>query len=493
MTGGEQPVQPGAGGVSPLRSALGRLGKHTAIYAMTGQLSRLVGFLLVPFYTAWLTTTDYGVNELLSQLIAVLSYVAGINLTTAMARYYFEQQDERGRRAVVSTTLLAVLVGAAGLAGLLALGAAPIAALLSPGYPGLPLLVRLMLAILVLQMLRETWQRYLQAQERSTFYGVFMVAKVLVEVSLQIWFVAHEGLGLQGVFYGVLLSEAASVVVLSALLLPHVGLSFSRPLFGLMLAYALPLIPNGVLQFCLHSGDRFILKGLASAEQVGLYAFAYKFGYIPNYLLITPFLLIWYPFVFSLRDEARQKDLIARIAPWLMAALTAVVLAESLFARQIAQLMAGDEAYVDSWRAIAIVCAGYWFWGLFQLVQTGFYVRKATARLPLITAVAVVVNFGVNFALIPSLGFMGAAWATLLAFVVLALVAERAVRPVFAVPWPWRRIVTPAVGAAAVYGAGLALEPVAGLRSVAAQTAVKLVLLVGWAAWTWVGGFLRKD
>jgi len=139
------------------------------------------------------------------------------------------------------------------------------------------------------------------------------------------------------------------------------------------------------------------------------------------------------------------------------------------------------------------VCAGYWFWGLFQVVQTGFYVRKATARLPLITAVAVVVNFGVNFALIPSLGFMGAAWATLLAFVVLALVAERAVRPVFAVPWPWRRIVTPAVGAAAVYGAGLALEPVAGLRSVAAQTAVKLVLLVGWAAWTWVGGFLRKD
>jgi O-antigen/teichoic acid export membrane protein len=116
MTGDEQPVQPGAGGVSPLRSALGRLSQHTAIYAMTGQLSRLVGFLLVPFYTAWLTTTDYGVNELLSQLIAVLSYVAGINLTTAMARYYFEQQDERGRRAVVSTTLLAVLVGAAGLA-----------------------------------------------------------------------------------------------------------------------------------------------------------------------------------------------------------------------------------------------------------------------------------------------------------------------------------------------------------------------------------------
>ncbi|HZM01104.1 MAG TPA: polysaccharide biosynthesis C-terminal domain-containing protein [Planctomycetota bacterium] len=493
MSGGEQqagtePPAPGA-----LRGALGRLGKHTLIYAITGQLSRLVGFLLIPFYTSWLTTADYGVNELLSQLIAVLSYVAGINLTTAMARYYFEQQDEAGRREVVSTTLLAVLAGAVGVAGLLALGAEPLAALLSADDPGLPLLVRLTLAILVLQMLRETWLRYLQAQQRSLAYGAVSVGKVLVEVSLQIWFVAHEGLGLAGVFYGVLLGEAASVAALTALLLPRVGLRFSRPVFGLMFAYALPLIPNGILQFCLHSADRFVLEGLAGTEQVGLYAFAYKFGYIPNYLLITPFLLIWYPFVFSLRDEARQRDLIATVAPWLMGALTAVVLAEALFAREVARLMAGSDEFVEGWRAIGLVCAGYWFWGLFQLLQTGFYVRKATGRLPALTGLAVAVNFAVNFALIPRLGFMGAAWATLLSFIALAFVTGRAVQPVFPVPWPWRRIMVPAVGAAAVYAAGASLGPVAGLQDGAAQTALKLALLVGWAAWIRAGGFLRRS
>lgn len=493
MTGGEQPAAgASAGGGSPLRDALGRLGKHTAIYAITGQLSRLVGFVLIPFYTGHLSLLDYGVNELLSQLIAVLSYVAGINLTTAMARYYFEAQDERGRHAVVSTTLISVLVGAAGLAGLLALGAVPIAWLINPGYPGLPRLVVMMLAILVLQMLRETWLRYLQAQERSTLYGAILVCKVIVEVSLQVWFVAGMGLGLQGVFLGVLLSEALSVLALTAVLLPRVGLRFSRPLFGLMLSYALPLIPNGILQFCLHSGDRFILKALASAEQVGLYAFAYKFGYIPNYLLITPFLLIWYPFVFSLRDEARQQDLIARIAPWMMAALTAVVLGEALFAEEIATLMAENDAYVASWRAIGLVGLGYWFWGLFQIVQTGFYVRKATQRLPALTAVAVAVNFGVNFALIPRLGFMGAAWATVLAFAALLVIAERSVRNVFPIRWPWRRIVMPAVGAAAVCAAGMSLVPLAGMRAGWALISVKLLLLVGWAAWTWAGGFLRK-
>lgn len=477
---------------SPLRAALGRLGRHTLVYALTGQLSRLVGFVLIPFYTEWLTKRDYGVNEILTQLLTVLSYVAGFNLTTAMSRYFFEQQDERGRRAVVSTTLIAVLGGSLALAGLVALGADPIASLVSEGYPGLPLLVRLLVAILVLQMLRETWLRYLQAQERSTAYGALSVGKVLLEVSLQVWFVAHEGLGLKGLFYGVLLGEAAAVLALTVLLLPSVGLTFSRPLFGLMWAYTLPLIPNGLLQFCLHSADRFVLNGLAGEEQVGLYAFAYKFGYIPNYLLLTPFLLIWYPFVFSVREEARQRDLIARIAPWLMGALTAVVLAVALLAPEIARLMAGQDDYVEGWRAIGLVCAGYWFWGLFQLVQTGFFVRKLTGRLPALTGLAVAVNLGANFALIPHLGFIGAAWATLLAFVVLCLVAERAVRGVFPVEWPWRRIVVPAAGAAAVYAAGMALVPVAHMPEGPLLAGVKLLLLVGWAAWTWAGGFLRE-
>lgn len=478
---------------NPLRAALGRLGRHTAVYAVTGQLSRVVGFVLIHFYTKWFQKVEYGLSDILTQLITVLSYVAGSNLTTAMSRYYFEQQDERGRRAVVSTTLLAVLVAAAAVGGLFALGAVPLAALLAPGDAGLPELVRVSLAILVLQLLRETWLRYLQSEERSTFYGVIMVGKVVVEVSLQVWFVAGVGMGLRGQFYGVLASEVLTLLVLSALLLPRVGLAFSRPLFGLMLAYSLPLIPNGILQFCLHAGDRFILNALAGNAQVGIYAFAYRFGQIPLFLLITPFLLIWYPFVFSLRDEERQKDLIARIAPWMMAALTAVVLGESLFARELASLMAGQDDYVPAWPAIGLVCTGYWFWGLFQVVQTGFYVRKATTRLPVLTFVAVVVNFGANFLLIPRLGFMGAAWATLLAFVVLALITERAVRSVFPIAWPWRRIVLPAVGAGAVYAAGMSLQPVAGMQPGVGLTALKLLLLVGWAAWIWAGGFLRRD
>ena len=86
-----------------LREALTRLSRHTLVYAVAGQLSRVAGFLLIPFYTSYLDQRAYGINDLLSQIIAVLSYVAGINMTTAMARYYFEQKsaDEQEPRLAV--------------------------------------------------------------------------------------------------------------------------------------------------------------------------------------------------------------------------------------------------------------------------------------------------------------------------------------------------------------------------------------------------------
>src|SRR5262245_4086809 len=161
-----------------LREALARLSRHTLTYAIAGQLSRVVGFLLVPFYTSYLAERDYGINELLTQLIAVLSYVAGISMTTGMARIYFDQKSPREQKAVISTTLLSLAAAPLLLAGALASGTRWLAPLLladrgaaaSGASASMLLLFRVTLAILVLQTLREVLFRYLQVQERSGLY-----------------------------------------------------------------------------------------------------------------------------------------------------------------------------------------------------------------------------------------------------------------------------------------------------------------------------------
>ena len=472
-----------------LRDALARLGRHTLTYAAGGPLMYAVGFLLVPFYTHFLDKADYGVNELLTQLIAVLSLVAGRNMAAGMTRLFFEQKTPREQHAVITTTVLTVGAAATVLAAVLALAAPRVAPLLVGDTANGLLLFRITMAILVLQTVRDLYFNYLQAQQRSALVTGLSVAKMALQLSLQIWLIAVKRRGLLGLFEGVLIGEAVSVALLSVALLPTLGLQFSRPLFRQLVLFTLPLVPNGLFMFCLQAGDRFVLKGLADAEAVGLYGFSYKFGSIPMYFPLTPFLLVWFPYVFAIKDEDQRRALIGRVMPFFMLCVTAVVLGLALVSRELAHVMEGQPGYAASWPVIPIVAAGYWFWSLFQIVQTGFYVRKITRHLPWLSGMAAAVNLAANFLLIPRIGYLGAAWATLLTFVVLLVITVRVVRPVYDVAWPWRKTVAPALVGGAALAAGLLLSPDALVPALA----FKLGLFVAWVVWVWYGGFFGRE
>jgi O-antigen/teichoic acid export membrane protein len=489
-----------------LKDALARLSRHTIVYAAAGQLSKVASLVLLGFFTLHLDPAEYGTSDLLGYTIQVLGYVAGINMTAAMARHYFDSADPRHRRRVVSTTLWTVLGASLLVGGLVALGAAPIGAWLSEAparREAMTTLVLITLGILVLQLVREVFWRYLQTENRSTAFALSAVAKTIVEVSLQIWFVGYQGRGLLGMFEAVLLSEALAVLALALALLPTIGLSFDRALFRQLAAYTLPLVPNGLLQFCLHNGDRFVLKTLRGEAEVGLYGFAYKLGQIPHFLLLTPFLMVWYPFIFSVGDEARQRELVGRISAYFLAAATALALGVSILAPELVRANAGKPEYLATWQGLPWICAGYWFWAAFQMAQTGFYVRKRTSLLPWLTGIAAVFNLGLNWLLLPRYGWVAAAWVTTATFVLLLLLSLRAVRPIFAVDFPWARIFSPLLAAGLVLGAGLWLVPAelaplpAGLRLLgglpAGTIAIKLGLCLLWLAWMGIGWMTAEE
>lgn len=486
-----------------LKDALARLSRHTVVYAAAGQLSRVASFVLLHFYTYHLADeAEYGLNELLSQSINLLTYLAGINMTAAMARYYFDSAEPQHRRLVVSTTLWTVLVASLVVGGALILGARPLGALLS-GREDMPRLVQMSVGILVLSLMREVWWRYLQTEERSAAFAASAVSKTVVEVALQIWLVGFAGHGLRGMFEAVLISEALAVLILAITLGPSTGLGFSPPLFRKLALYTLPLVPNALLQFCLHQSNRYVLDSVEGEHAVGLYGFASRLGQIPFFLILTPFLMVWYPFVFSLGDEARQKELVARVASYFLAAISAASLLVAILAPELARLMAGKPGYEAAWVAIPVVCLGYWLWGLFQMAQTGFYVRKRTGRLPWLTGVAAAVILVANVVLIRAQGWTGAAWATVAAFALLVVITARAARTIFPVDFEWGRILSPLLAGAAACGLGLWLVPAdlaplpAGLRILgglpAGTIAIKLGLCALWAAWMWAGWMTTEE
>ena len=125
-----------------LSGEIGTAVKHSFIYGVGGVLVKMVGFLLLPFYTHYLSPVDYGVLEVLDVTMSLLGMFLNMGITAALLRYYGAAQTEEERRKVVGTIFVFTVV--TGLAVLFAgLAAVPAVSrlVLGPSIPATYLLL----------------------------------------------------------------------------------------------------------------------------------------------------------------------------------------------------------------------------------------------------------------------------------------------------------------------------------------------------------------
>jgi O-antigen/teichoic acid export membrane protein len=92
-----------------LGAELKRLAKHSVIYGLGGFVSRILAVLLLPLYTHYLTSSDYGAIETLIALTTVLVIVIRAGIASAFFRFYFDATTAEERLEVVRTSFWATM------------------------------------------------------------------------------------------------------------------------------------------------------------------------------------------------------------------------------------------------------------------------------------------------------------------------------------------------------------------------------------------------
>jgi O-antigen/teichoic acid export membrane protein len=92
-----------------MASDLKSIAKHGTIYSAGRILSNLISFLMIPVYTNFLTPAEYGVLELLSLTIDVISTLVGIGMSAAVMRYFYSYDDIPSQNRVVSSAMLGTM------------------------------------------------------------------------------------------------------------------------------------------------------------------------------------------------------------------------------------------------------------------------------------------------------------------------------------------------------------------------------------------------
>src|SRR5688500_17828795 len=455
-----------------LHHQLRRLGRHSAIYGLGGIVSRVLAVFLLPLYTRYLDTEDFGSVGLIVALSAVLVTVLRLGISSAFFRFYFDSTDPAQRRLVVRTSFWFTMASAtAGLAAGVLL-AEPIADLLGLDDANL---VRAGFVGVWAQMNYEQLTSLFRAEERSTAFVAASLANIAVTIAATILLVVVWEQGAFGVIVG---NVTGTLVVYLALLAVHreqLGLEFSRPLLREMNRFGIPLVPAALALIAVNFSDRFFLVHLASLAEVGLYEIGVRIA-SAMVLLLTAFRMAWPAFAYSIEDDAEAKRTYAFVLTYLVVVASWLALALGLLAPWLVRLLTTPD-YYEGERVVAPLAFGGVAYAAYIVMAIGVGRAKRTQFNWAIAGAAAVVNVVLNLILIPPYGIMGAAVATVAAYVVMFLGMTWYAQRVFPVPYQWRRVLTAVAAAVGLLLAGKALGGIAVALALTLVYPLALLLL----------------
>ena len=66
---------------------------NSIIYSCSGLMLKCMSFFLLPLYTIYLTTEDYGINSVATSFITTMSFIFAFSLFSAVMRYYVDLKN----------------------------------------------------------------------------------------------------------------------------------------------------------------------------------------------------------------------------------------------------------------------------------------------------------------------------------------------------------------------------------------------------------------
>ena len=456
-----------------LAKRLAELARHSAVYGLGTLVSRFIAVLLLPVYTRYLSPADYGLIETLIALSAVLTVLLAAGVKSAFFRFYFDEPEGPGRGRVIRTSFWFTMASAtAGLAAGLVF-AGPISDLLF-GTSDHADLVRAAFVGLWAHVNYEQMTSLFRVEQRSVAYLIATLINLVLTVGATLLLVVALDKGPIGVIVGNLTGTLVVYAGLLAYRRERLGLELDRPLLREMNRFGMPLVPSALFLWILNFSDRFFLVKLAGAREVGLYSIGVRVA-SAIILLLAAFRTAWPAFAYSIEDDREAARAYSYVLTYIVVITSWMALALGVLAPWLVRLLTTEEFY-DAQRVVAPLAFAAAAFGAYVVVVIGIGRARQTRSNWVISGVAALLNIGLNVALIPPFGMMGAAVATIGAYAALFLGMAWKAQRVFPVPYQWRRVATAMGTAIALTVIGRALDvPLAA--AIALVAVYPLVLL----------------
>jgi len=386
-----------------LKDLYKRLFKESTIYSLQPVATKAIGIFLIPLYTAFLTTEQYGQFAFIFALGAFLAPFMNLGQTSTFWKYYTESDENNKGKIIFHTALIKLTTG------ILITSLVVLPAMLIKNT-GVILIVHI--AGLAIVTSFRTVQGYLRAKHRPGIYLVSAVVFSLLLVGFNIFYVVALRLNSAGVVLGTVSTNIAFGIIGIVFLSRISTITFDRKLVRSMIYFGAPLAFGNIAAFFLGFTDKIMIKFMVGDAALGLYTFSFKFGQMFLAFVIMPFFLGWNPARWEIVRRPDAKQIFSNLAKGFNILMPSLALFTAGVLMLAASVLSQSDEYLIGLKILPLITLAFSFYGMYYFDAMGILFSGKTKKITLILTASALLNLVLNLILIHLMGYFGAALAT---------------------------------------------------------------------------------
>ncbi len=369
--------------------------------------SKLLVFLLMPLYTAFLSTSQYSTAEILTSTANLIIPLACVGIANGIFRFAAERNSDRV--AVFSSSIVLFGIGT-----VIFLLLSPLLFLI-PYFDGYAWMIPL---YVIMANLHSVCSQYIRALDKPKLFALQGVLNTLLTVLLNVLFLVVWDMGVMGYVLSVILGNLLTTGFL--VIRERLWRAFSidridRTLMKELLRFSLPMVPTTVCWLITDLSDRYLVTYYCGEAINGIYSAAYKIPTIVN-LISSIFMQAWQ---YSAVSQASDKDAGRRFYSEVFGGFLSVIFIGAsgliLLTEPLTALLL-NHRYAEAATFMPTLLCAVAIEAIVSFLAAVYMVKKKSMNSFVTAMSGAILNLILNFILIPRMGAIGAAVATLASY-----------------------------------------------------------------------------
>ena len=399
---------------------------NSLIYTINDVLLKAFAFFLLPLYTAYLTTEDYGTTNLINSFTQVSSYIIVFSLFMSVSRFYVEYKENQEKvKRYFGTMILFSFVSGFGFLILFIAFNQVLSKYIFEGIPFFPVVLVALLG-LVFACVYTIYSRILYAMQDTKRIVITSMSFFFVNFGFTFYMVVIMKMGAYGVLLATMITNILFCVYVLIDLSHRKLITFciDKAILKEALQYSIPIIPHNISTNVAQLVSRVFINKWFELSIVGLYGLASQFGTLTD-IAQSSMNAAFQPWFFTqMREGGEDKRASVRQMATAISWLSGLIfLLIALFSQEVIILFLNTN-YREAWTVVPLCVATFAIKSMYYPYINLLLYEKKASRLVFITTVSSsLLNIALSAILIPKMNMYGSALADILAMMLRVFIA----------------------------------------------------------------------